>query len=329
MEPRDRWNLARWHPEASGGHYESWFVRANHPARPLAFWIRYTIFAPRDGSPAIGELWAIVFDGDRKTVRAAKQELAIERCSFDRERLDVRIGESRLEPGQLLGTAEGTAHRIGWSLAHRGDAPPLLLLPESLYAGGFPKAKTVVPAPLVRFSGELVVDGERIVVDDWLGSQNHNWGARHTDRYAWGQVAGFDGQGDAFLECSTAKLRIGPLWTPWMTVAVLRIGAREHAFNTLGRAAFAKASIDGLSWRFDTGNGRERLRVHVEAPRKSFVGLRYRNPPGGVKICLNCKIARADVELDLADGTRVELHTADRAAFELLGDDAQGIEVVA
>ena len=35
------------------GHYESYFLRANHPDRPLAFWIRYTIFAPKKISPPI------------------------------------------------------------------------------------------------------------------------------------------------------------------------------------------------------------------------------------------------------------------------------------
>lgn len=33
------------------GHYESFFQRANHPTRPLAFWIRYTIFSPKKASP--------------------------------------------------------------------------------------------------------------------------------------------------------------------------------------------------------------------------------------------------------------------------------------
>jgi hypothetical protein len=327
---RARWNAARWRPGDPHGHYESWFVRANARDRPLALWIRYTIFSPRNrASEAVGELWAIVFDGERELVRAAKQEVAIDRCSFDRERLAVRIDDAQLEPGALVGAALGERHRIGWSLTHDGDQPPLLFLPERLYQGGFPKAKSVVPAPLVRVRGELTVDDERIAIDDWLGSQNHNWGTRHTDRYAWGQVAGFDDRDDAFLECMTAKLRLGPLWTPWLTIAALRIGGRELAFNSLARAPFGHAHVDGLRWSFATANGRERLRVAFEAPRERFVGLRYLNPPGGVKICLNCKLARADAELVEADGTRVELHTADRAAFELLGDDAQGIDVVA
>jgi hypothetical protein len=49
---------------------------------------------------------------------------------------------------------------------------------------------------------------------DWVGSQNHNWGSKHTDRYSWGQVAGFDAHPESFLEVATARLKLGPLWTP-------------------------------------------------------------------------------------------------------------------
>ena len=62
-ELQRNFNHARFAPgtsAAAGGFYESYFQRANHPTRPLAFWIRYTLFAPR-GRPAdaIGEVWAI------------------------------------------------------------------------------------------------------------------------------------------------------------------------------------------------------------------------------------------------------------------------------
>ena len=57
-------NWTRYHSQP-GGHYESFFQRANHPTRLLAFWIRYTIFSPK-GHPekAVGELWAIYFNGE-------------------------------------------------------------------------------------------------------------------------------------------------------------------------------------------------------------------------------------------------------------------------
>ena len=51
------WNRCRFDPSNVGGHYESYFLRGNHPDKPLAFWVRYTIFAPRQRyDDALGEL---------------------------------------------------------------------------------------------------------------------------------------------------------------------------------------------------------------------------------------------------------------------------------
>src|SRR5690349_2241184 len=186
-------NHARYRPGTTGGFYESYFQRANHPTRPLAFWIRYTIFCPK-GRPqdAIGELWAVYFDGERQRHTVAKSEFPAGRFVFNRDGLSARVGDAVLEPGGLSGAAESRGHRIQWDLSFAGGEPPLFLLPPGLYARGFPKAKSLVGLPMARFDGTLTVDGEGIDVGGWVGSQNHNWGAKHTDRYAWGQVAGFD-----------------------------------------------------------------------------------------------------------------------------------------
>jgi hypothetical protein len=45
---RQQANWTRYQPGQSAGHYESFFQRANHPIRPMAFWIRYTIFSPQN-----------------------------------------------------------------------------------------------------------------------------------------------------------------------------------------------------------------------------------------------------------------------------------------
>lgn len=331
METRDFWNASRFRPGSGRGHYESWFQRANHPTRPLGFWIRYTIFAPAARpADAIGELWAIWFDGERGQVTAAKSEVPLERCSFSTERLQVRVGEARLTEGELDGAAESGGHRIDWSLGYAGGQAPLLLLPRRFYDLGFPKAKAVVPAPLARFAGEVVVDGERHAVEGWPGSQNHNWGARHTDHYAWGQVAGFDEAPETFLECTTARVRVGPLWTPFLTLAVVRVDGETLAVNALGRAVRAKAGFEYFDWHFDTREGDLRLQGHIHAPRDRFVALRYGNPPGGAKTCLNSKIAACELTLERKGRPKRTLHSAHRAAFEILTDDeSHGLSAVA
>src|SRR5215213_11130352 len=94
---RDRWNACRYGPGDPTGHYESYFQRANHPSRPLAFWIRYTLFSPRRRpDEARGELWAIFFDGEQGRITAVKESLPLSRCSFSDAHLAVRIGSAEL-----------------------------------------------------------------------------------------------------------------------------------------------------------------------------------------------------------------------------------------
>jgi len=315
----ESWNGARFEPKSKAGHYESWFVRANG-LHGDAFWIRYTIFSPR-GAPqdAVGELWAIAFTS--KGIVAVKEEHPIAGCSFARERLDVRIGKATLDGESVRGGATANGHTIAWDLRYAGDDPPIFLLPQRLYAARFPRAKTLVNRPLAAFNGYVAVDGGALEVADWTGSQNHNWGSRHTDRYAWGQVAGFDEDPRAFLECSTARLRIGPAWTPQLTTAVLRLGDETLAFNGLMRAARAPAAYRPYEWHFETRGEVDRLTVSFGGRPGDFVALRYPNPPGGTKICLNSKVARCDVRLARRGGQEIVLHSS-RAAFEILDDEA-------
>ncbi|MBL8488285.1 MAG: hypothetical protein JNK22_14475 [Rhodocyclaceae bacterium] len=331
---RDAWNGARFRPGTGDGHYESWFQRANHPWRPLAFWIRYTIFQPA-GRPgdAVGELWAIWFDGEAGRIAALREAFPLERCRFAPDRLEVAIGQARLSDAGLSGEAAGQGHRMAWDLRFAGGGAPLLLLPRDLYDRSLPKAKALVGSPNAIYDGRLVVDGVPIPVEGWQGSQNHNWGSRHTDRYAWGQVAGFDGVPDAFLECTTARVRLGPawspLWSPWMTLLVLRLDGREHALNGIGQALRARGRYRYFEWEFDSAGPRARIRGRIHAPGEHFVALTYGNPPGGDKTCLNCKIAACELVLERPGAPPVELRTRHRAAFEILtGARDHGVPVV-
>lgn len=322
-------NAARYRPGQTAGHYESFFVRANHPTQPLAFWIRYTVFSPA-GAPesAIGELWAIFFDGSSGVHVAVKREVPIARCAFAPDRLSVEVDGARFDSGTVRGEAASGGHGIAWDLSFRGGEDALYLLPERLYAARLPRAKSLVPKPLAVFAGSLTVDGASIGVEDWVGSQNHNWGERHTDRYAWAQVAGFDDAPGAFLEVASAKLKIGPLWTPFLTLLVLRHEGREVALNSIRQALGARVSLRDFEWTFRSAGPELAVEGRITAPRASFVGLRYRNPPGGVKHCLNSKIASCELVLTGRGAAPRTIRTRHRAAFEILTDDSNhGVEI--
>jgi hypothetical protein len=320
----------QYRPGQRAGHYESFYQRGNHPTEPRAFWIRYTVFSPENRpDKAIGELWAVYFDGVTGKHVVAKEEHPIAACHFAPDAFGARIADRVLGPGSLHGEAAGPSGSIRWDLAYEGDDPPLYLLPRSMYTGGFPKAKSLVGTPLARYTGTLHVEGEQVTVDGWTGSQNHNWGRRHTEYYAFGQVAGFDNAPDSFLEIVTARTRLGPLRTPLVTFVVLRHEGREYSLVSLRRALSAKASFGYFYWDFATADDSVTIRGRITAERDRFVGLTYYNPPGGVKHCLNTKIASCTLEVtNKITGRRETLSTDNRALMEILTDDRDhGIEM--
>lgn len=329
------YNHARWHAGLRGGHYESFWLRANHPSRPLAFWIRYTLFSPKSTpDEAIGELWCIWSDGEQRQLTAVKREVPIGECRFAPDRFEVAVADARLQAGALSGWAEAHGNRIEWDLRYSGSEAPLFHLPQKLYDKPLPKAKSLVGLPLASFGGQVHVNGEVIRIENWIGSQNHNWGSKHTDHYAYGQVAGFDNAPQSFLEIATARIKLGPLWTPWMTPLVLRHAGREYALNALGRALRNAGSFKYFDWRFAGEDADVKIEGRIHASREVFAGLRYYNPPGGPKMndkcCLNSKIAACELTLsDKRSGHTETLHTAHRAAFEILSDDfsSHGVEV--
>lgn len=320
-------------PGQKGGHYESYFLRANHPSLPLAFWIRYTIFSPK-GHPekALGELWAVYFNGESSINTAVKKEVSVSQCSFSSSGFDVKIDSAILNTGKLTGSASAKGHEISWDMDYGGDSRPLLMLPAKMYSGSFPKAKLLVPLPLAKFNGKLTVDGKNISIENWVGSQNHNWGSKHTDLYAWGQVAGFDNSPDSFLEVATARLKIGPLWTPAMTPIVLRQRGQEFALNSLTQTIVSHGHFTYFDWHFGSEDDTAGIAGRIWADRSRFVGLNYYNPPGGNKFCLNTKLASCNLRVTYRSGpnkgTSELLSTRHRAAFEILTDrDDHGIAV--
>lgn len=322
-------NFTRYNNQQQG-HYESFFQRANHPSRPLAFWIRYTIFSPKNRpQDAVGELWAVYFNGETNQHVAVKYEVSLQRCTFSSSTFFVQIGEAQLQPGQLSGLVRTQENSIAWELAYHSDEKPLFLLQPQYYKTKLPAAKSLVGVPLATYTGSLVVNGETVKVEKWTGSQNHNWGSKHTDLYAWGQVAGFDTYPNSFLEMATARLKIGPIWTPSITLLVLRHKGEEFALNSLPQSLRAKGRFDYFNWDFSSETKDVAVKGTISAPRAAFVGLHYANPPGGGKHCLNTKLASCELRLmHKQKHTEETLSTLNRAAFEILTDDRHhGIQI--
>ena len=284
-------------PEA--GHYESFYLKACHPADPLAIWIRYTVHK-RPGAAPNGSLWVTLFDRGADGPRAHKATLPAPTA----DDAWIGIGESSMRDGAAVGSIDGAE----WDLRFSSSEPPLFHLPRGwMYRTRLPRTKLLSPVPAARFDGTLNVDGRVVSVDGWPGVIGHNWGAQHAERWIW--LHGLTESGD-WLDAALAKVKLGPLTTPWVGSGAISLDGRRHALGGPGRKLEVREAPNRCDFLL---TGRDlRVRGIVEAPRKDFVGWVYADPDGPEHNTVNCSIA--DMRLDV--GGR-ELVVNGAAAYEL------------
>jgi hypothetical protein len=325
-------NYSRWRPGSEKGFYESYFLRGNCLEAPRAFWIKYTIYAPK-GRPqaAEGELWAIYFEGLEGAKVAVKEVYPLESCLFAADRFEVRVGRARLSEGVCSGACVSGGRRVEWNLKYPTGSPSLHFLPEWAYRSSFPKAKGLAPYPDVTWQGELQVDGKRINVTGWKGSQNHNWGEKHTDQYAWAQCNSFENSPETYMEMMSARVKLGPVWTPFINFFVLHHLGQDILFNAPPSWMRARVRFPGrFEWHLDADNGTDQAHCRVVGRKETFAGLRYRNPPGGDHTCLNSKVASSEIRLLRKGKEIVHLRSGFTTAFEILTDDpSYGVPILA
>ena len=285
-------------PEA--GHYESFYLKACHPAEPLGVWIRYTVHK-RPGAAPTGSLWVTLFDGAAGGPRAHKLTLPNPTAGNGTW---IGVGEASMRDGAATGALDGAE----WDLRFSSSEPPLFHLPRAwMYRAKLPRTKLLSPVPAARFDGSLNVDGRPLNVDGWRGVIGHNWGAQHAVRWIW--LHGLTESGD-WLDAALGKVKLGRFTTPWVASGALSLGGTRHALGGPGRKLEVRETPERCDFLL-TGRGTA-VRGSVSAPRKDFVGWVYADPDGPEHNTVNCSIA--DMRLDV--GGR-ELVITGAAAYEL------------
>jgi hypothetical protein len=328
------WNRIRFDPSDPRGHVESFFVKANDVAGERALWVRYTILAPARkpagllgrvlggrGPASVGavlEVWAVAFERARGAPLWAKERHPIGAAAIDPSGPRIEVGGSVFEPGRARGRArsEDGAVDVAWDLRWSRDAPPLALLPSRLlYETPFPSSKVVSPVPDASFAGFFEATdarearpARRFEVLGWPGMQGHNWGRRHALRYAWVHGNSFAGAPGAVFEAASGSVPLGPLASPLLTTAVLRIDGRELDFRAPSRWRNPTAEIDAaggrLAYRVGLESETARVIAHVEAEDAEAAHLPYEDPDGAIALCRNAKLARMTLEVATRAGPR-------------------------
>jgi len=330
-------NAVRFERSARRDHVESYFLKANEPGGDRALWIKATIFASaNEPDRTVAEGWAIAFDrrgGTNKHV-AVKHVLPFSSASFGDKDLDVHwtVAASKadeapaflsLQPGRTSGRIARRNDAISWNLALEGETRAFVPYPlQAMYRGEFPKSKTLTPYPDLRLSGETIVNGERWDVSRWPGMQGHNWGSGHTDHYAWCHVNSWDSEAELIVEAMSGRVRVGPVTTPVMTVVCARFRGVDYVWNGPIEMARAYGDIGLRRYNFTAEGHRARIEGLFEVDTDDMVGLYYPNPDGPMTYCLNSKLARAHVRLEVRGRPPVALQSR-AAALEIGTRDSE------
>jgi hypothetical protein len=287
------------------GHYESFYLKACHPAEPLGIWIRYTVHK-RPGAEPTGSLWVTLFDGAGEGPRAHKQTTPE---PLARGGDWIAVGEASMRAGAAVGAIDGAS----WELRFSSAEEPLYHLPRAwMYRTKLPRTKLLSPVPAARFDGSVQVDGRFVAVDGWRGVIGHNWGAQHAERWIW--LHALTESGD-WLDAALGKVKLGPVTTPWVASGAVSLGGRRHALGGPGRRLSVREAPERCDFMI-AGRGLQ-VRGLVSAQRKDFVGWVYADPDGSEHHTVNSSIADMRLDVLRSDAPPLELAVKGGAAYEL------------
>jgi hypothetical protein len=335
------------------GLVESYFLKLTEPAGKWAAWIKYTFLVRAGRFAPLGECWMIFFDREAPSGRrllAAKESFDLQHCRISGEETEIQIGANLLTPGLAMGSLD--AGSFSWKLGFRpggdiGQRPPLglrsgpaandhrepsrsgapfQLLPDLFYSPAIPTTKLTTPFPQALASGRIAVPGREIAFENLPLALGHNWGRKHTDSYVWGQLRAETGAGPLFFEGVSVPAAFGPAEQagplPRLTLGRVRLGEREIPFAGPWSWAMNRARMEGGSWQFELKNPGWQLKGVLSLDRELTAGLRYLQPDGAIRCCLNSMLASGRIALEKRHGGSsepvVEAEVEHTAALEFL-----------
>lgn len=296
------------------GHYESFYLKACHPAEPLGVWIRHTVHK-HSGQEAQGSVWFTLFDGSAGGVLASKVTVAGPKVDDDAY---IVVGDSRFEPGRALGSARTEQLDASWELEFASSEEPFFHLPRGwMYRAPIPRTKLLSPYPDARFEGQVRAGDRSFDLRGWRGMVGHNWGAQHAERWIWMHGAGFDEDDGVWLDAAIGRIKLGPLTTPWIANAVLHLDGERHRLGGPGKARRTKVTERPTRCDFELPGSGITVAGRVESEAENFVAWVYADPDGPEHNTVNCSIADMTLTVSVEGRPARELRLRGGAAYEL------------
>ncbi|MGA9313828.1 MAG: hypothetical protein WBV77_04260, partial [Solirubrobacteraceae bacterium] len=242
--------------------YESFYLRAVSPEKPIGAWIRYTV-EKAPGLAARGSLWVTVFDADAGAPFMHKQsndELTVPRDGW------IAIGDDS-HFGPTLAQGCVTPEAIRWKLNIRPDASELRHFKQALlYRSPLPRTKLTSPMPAARFDGTIELPGRTLRLDRWRGMVGHIWGGEHAARWIWLHGIDFREDSRAWLDVALGRVLVAGRLTPWIANGAICIDGRRSRLGGLGARGLKVAESPGRCSLTLPGERGLLVEAHVNAP---------------------------------------------------------------
>lgn len=301
---------------ANVGHYESFYLKAAHPAGGRAVWIRHTIHRRADQEP-VASIWFTWFDADAPGPRATKANFPASGLSFPADSY-IQVGDATLEPGRAKGTVTSDSLAAAWDLRFETQSEPLFHLPRAfLYRSRLPKTKLLSPYPCARFSGTVTVGNESVEIDSWPGMVGHNWGSEHAERWIWMQAADLAGIAGDYVDIAIGRVKLGPGTSPWVANGTIVIDGEPHRLGGFRGTYGTEIAETPTGCEFTIPGKNVNVKGRVSAPAKDFVAWVYADPKGPEHHTLNCSIADLELRVERPHERHAQIEVAGAAAYEL------------
>lgn len=323
--PLHNYEMYQWKPGVRG-LYESNYIKGHSRDGQKALWIKHNILAPKDADrPAVVELWCVFFERG-KEARVVKQELPASEIWLGEKEVRMEGRDILLSPTRTATTIRDRGVEVSWDIATAAwgeefEAPLIHFPTAAMYRWPLPKKKLLTPGPKMRWDGVLRWQGETLEIRDWIGFRNHNWGSEHAYQYAYGNCNDFADAPGLVVDAFSAKIRLGPWKSPFLSAAVIREGRRDLPFNGLSAILGASVVFAFPRWEVEIRSKTHRLHLTQEAEPKDFIGLPYHHPDGKTSVCYNTKWAVTKLRLQAYGGSWIE-RESDRGEVEFLFPEA-------
>jgi hypothetical protein len=311
---------------AGAGHYESFYIKVARPGGGRAVWIRHTVHK-RPGEELTGSVWFTLFDADAPGPRATKLTVPAADVGAPSGGY-IRVAGAVLEPGTARGSLPTPELDVSWDLSFADRAESFRHLPyDFLYRAPLPRTKLLSPHPDALYTGTVTVEGEALEVDAWPGMVGHNWGAEHAERWIWMQANELRGA-EGYFDAGLGRIRIGPLTTPWIGNAMLRLDGESHRLGGLDRIRSTEVADEPTRCEFELTGKDIRVRGRVSSEARNFVGWIYADPVGPEHNTVNCSISDLELEVERKGEPERRVECVRAAAYELgMRETSHGVAV--